>query len=237
MTRILFRIGCLLIVTQLLYSCVPLYRASIPNQPILKQRHDTEIEVGIETGSAYVNASYAFTNNMFVTVGGNSWTNRHTSSQYGEIGFGFFKAQDNEGFSLGFNAGYGTADVLWTALPPAWFDPWWNETTAVNVEFARLSIQPGYYYYKGNHSFSFAIRNSLVNWISPTNFNEQTTGSDFFMDPVISYSSGSTMTKFFGECSLQIPIVRSYNHANIPIHLGFGVAFYLSKGMTQPKSE
>ena len=97
-----------------LSACRPLYRASIPNQPMLTEKNELEVDVGVETGSGYVNASYSLSNHILITAGGNAWSNNNTSAQFGEIGVGFFhyNASENFGGSVLAQTGFGNANVI-----------------------------------------------------------------------------------------------------------------------------
>ena|GEM_PF-748787 len=202
-------------------SCFPLYRASLPNQPILEKRGDIEISSGIETGSAFVEGSYALTDFAYVTAGGLSWTNDNSSAYFAEGGIGFFQTKEKTGFSLSALGGYGESTVL---------NNWWAngnfnfvDGSSISARYARLSIQPAYYFHRPYVDFAMIFRNSFVNWIAPSSAGTETPGLDIYFEPTLSFRAGPPNTKFFLDAGLQIPAYRSYSHYNAPIHIGVGV--------------
>ncbi len=223
-------LNCALITV--LSACRPLYRASIPNQPMLTEKNELEVDVGVETGSGYVNASYSLSNHILITAGGNAWSNNNTSAQFGEIGVGFFhyNASENFGGSVLAQTGFGNANVIDNDL---FDDPFNGNQTGLieyNAQFTRFSLQPGIYWKMEHLDVGMGLRNSVVYWLAPSNYDSQTVdGYDIFAEPVVSMQAGSAATKFFLESSLQIPIYRAFRHPVTPFHLGLGISFLISK--------
>ncbi len=211
----------------LLQGCFPLYRASIPNQPIMKQKGDIEISAGIETGSAFVEGSYAITDFAYATVGGLSWTNNNSSAYFAEGGIGFYQTKDKNGFSFSALGGYGESSAL---------NNWWStstvnfiETSAISTRYARISIQPSYYFHRPYIDFAMIFRNSFVNWLSPETVGTDRPGIDIFFEPTLAFRAGPPNTKFFFDAGLQVPAFRSFSHYNAPFHLAVGVDVIFQK--------
>jgi len=213
-------------------ACRPLYRASIPNQPMLTGKSELEVDVGVETGSGFVNASYSLTNHILLTAGGNAWSNNNTSAQFGEVGVGFFRYNEVENFggSLLVQAGFGNANVIDNDFIDDPFNPNQNGLVEYNAQFSRFSLQPGIYWKTENFDVGMGLRNSMLYWLAPSDYDGQTVdGFDIFAEPVVSMQAGSAVTKFFIESSLQIPIYRAFRHPITPFHLGLGISFLISK--------
>ena len=213
------RIGLMLVIG-LIQSCTPIYRAGIPNQPIMKQRGDVEISSGIETGSAFAEASYAITDFAYLTGGGLSWISNNGSTTFGEGGVGFYKTIDKSGFSFSAIGGYGESSAFnsnWVSIDGFW------ASESIQARYARLSLQSAYYRHSQYADFSVILRSSFVNWIAPENVNSESPGIDFYLEPTLSFRAGPPNTKFFIDAGLQIPAYQSFRHFNAPIHLGVGV--------------
>lgn len=214
-------------ISVLLHGCFPLYRASLPNQPIMAKKGDIEISSGIETGSAFVEGSYAITDFAYVTVGGLSWTNDNSSAFFAEGGIGFYQTKENTGFSLSALGGYGESSAL---------NNWWSvnivnfiETPAISTRYARISIQPCYYFHRPYVDFAMIFRNSFVNWLAPEIVGTEKPGLDIFFEPTLSFRAGPPNTKFFFDAGLQVPAFRSFNHYSAPFHIGVGVDVIFQK--------
>ncbi len=202
-------------------GCHPIYRASLPNQPIMEKRGDIELSSGIETGSAFVEGSYAFTDFAYVTVGGFSWSSMNSSASFAEGGLGFYQTKEKTGFSFSILGGYGESAVFdgqWRVTQPIFQDGGF-----ISTRYSRLSIQPAYYVHREYFDFAMIFRNSLVNWISTDFPGLESPGFDIYLEPTLSFRAGPPNTKFFFDTGLQVPAFRSFNHFNNPLHVGVGV--------------
>ncbi|MEQ9188165.1 MAG: hypothetical protein RLP15_10560 [Cryomorphaceae bacterium] len=224
-------------------SCRPLYRASIPNQPMITERGQAEVDIGVETGSGYLNASYSLSDHLFVTAGGNAYSSNHTTAQFAELGAGYysFNKERRFGTSVMGQIGFGYAEVIRDESVSNFFEPGDIELIEYDVQFLRFGVTPSAYWKSDHVDVALGMRNSMLYWLSPSEFQDQEVdGIDIFVEPVVSVQTGSAVTKFFLESSLQIPIYRSFSHPVSPIHLGFGISFLISKsaltGYTQGKA-
>lgn len=227
----------LLCLTLVLDGCRPLYRASIPNQPVFTGKNQAEMEVGLETGTAYGSLSYSVTDQIYITGSTNAWFSNHTTSQFGEFGLGLFKYnQDKErGLSLSVLSGFGASTVVRDSDPTFGFNgP--QQDPEYQSQFTRFSIQPALFLLDDNIDVTFAWRNSMLYWLNPDEYDGQIVdGFDIYTEPTLSLRAGSPMTKFFFDLGLQVPITRAFRHPINPIHLGVGVSVSLSKEiLSQP---
>jgi len=212
-------------------GCRPLYRASIPNQPMLTEKRQLDAKIGLETGTGYFNATYALTNHVLLTAGGNAWSNRNTTARFGESGIGVFGFDEKSkfGWSTLLTTGFGYASVIDDVGIFEFPD---NDGNPIQyqAQYIRTSIQPGFYIAGNAFDLGFALRASGVNWLSPDIYRDQRVqGLEIYFDPVLTLQAGTEAVKFFLETSLTIPTVRTFNHPINPVHLGLGMTFTISR--------
>lgn len=208
-------------------ACSPLYRSSIAHVPVMKQAGDFQGGMGLETGSTYINAHYAFTDYMYVSASGTFWATDNSNHAGGEAGVSFYQSDESNCLSIGLLGGYGNTNVFnsnW-GNPTIW-DPTFSQL--MNGQYSKFSLQPAYSFFSDRADVTFSFRNTFLYWTQISDGTGDSPGLEYFFEPAVSVRAGSSYVKPFFDFGLQIPIYRSFDHFVVPFHVGLGMDVNLS---------
>ena len=230
MNKTFLYLSLLSVLIIVLNGCAPVYRPPMANVPLFER--DSEIQFGgyLTTNILEANIAKTITNDQAVTGALIVTTVNDTSSYYyGEMGYGFYKATEENGRMSAFGGlGYGAARA---SDENNGFN--YNGFFTAEGEFIRPYLQGNIALSSKVIDFGFSARFAFVHFLryaenrNNAGFEEIKVPGTFYLEPILFMNLGYDIIKMTAQVGLSIrsapQVIYDYN----PWIMGLGVVIQL----------